>query len=86
MSRVYTLSDHTDAVKAKLEKKEIPGLELVHKPKDNDGKDNFWPYGVTDGKSYGWFENGMILFWGANNETPILDALQGAGFNVTGEF
>ncbi len=83
MSRVYVMNAHTDDIKGKLERKEIAGLELQHKPTDQDGKPSFWPYGVTDGVSYGWFEENQILFWGSNNETPILAKLQTAGYHAT---
>lgn len=86
MSRVYVMSEHTDAIKTKLEAKEIPGLELRHKPIDQDGRDSYWPYGVTDGKSYGWFEGRQILFWGTNDETAILKALDQYGYRAVGRY
>jgi hypothetical protein len=82
MGRVYVMSDETDKIKAKLEKNEIEGLSLVHKPLDQDGKPSYWPYAVTDGTNYGFFEKKNILFWGQNDENHILLTLEKHGFRV----
>ncbi len=75
MSRVYVMSETNTRIKQAVEKTNGP-LSLFHRPLDEDGKVSLWPWAVTDGKNYGWFEGNMILFWGTNNELTILSELE----------
>jgi len=78
MSRVYVLDYEADKIINELKHGDFPGLKHVHQPEDphrEDGK-SLWPDGITDGKSTGWFEEpNMLLFWGKNDEGPILRLL-----------
>ena len=83
MGRIYRLSEDSAVVIDMLKQGQIPGLQHRHQPIDDMGngitKPSLWPDGVSDGKSAGWFEDDMVLFWGSNDETPILNALKKAG-------
>ncbi len=86
MSRVYIMNASDTKTKDRVLAKKEGKLSVVHRPIDSDGKDSLWPYGITDGKNYGWFEKDMILFWGSNDETGILRELEALGVFVTDAF
>ncbi len=55
------------------------GLELVK----NTEPGSLWPYGIKDAKgNVGWFEENMIIFWGANDESGMLKTLSQEGYSV----
>ncbi|WP_297478341.1 hypothetical protein [Ferrovum sp.] len=82
MSRVYMLSDHSSIIIDELKDGQIAGLTHFYQPVSGDGKPNPWPDAVTDGASYGWFENDMILFWGNSNDKAILAKLRAKGIRA----
>lgn len=86
MSRVYVMNNSEEAMRAAIEMNPASGLEVKHKPFDESGKPSLWPYSVTDGKYYGFFEGAYILFWGANDERGILESLRKMGFRVMDSF
>lgn len=99
MSRVYNMSRTQREMETLVAEGEAPGLSLVFQPESSTGaydrdieRENgvkgisLWPVGVTDGTNYGWFEGCFILFWGRNNEMPILDAFSKARVNVRSSF
>lgn len=86
MSQVYVMSVPTDTIKTKLQAGELPGLSLLHKPMDGQGQPSLWPYAVSDGHNFGWFEGDFILFWGAADPTRILQTLNHSGIRIVDSF
>ncbi len=86
MSRVYVMNKPDTTIKERVLSSKQTKLSIFHRPIDVDGKASLWPYAVTDGKNYGWFEGSQILFWGSNSEIPILNELEKLGFYVTDAF
>lgn len=83
MSRIYEMSVDADQVIPALRDKRIEGLELVHQPKDEEGRTSLWPYGVKDQQgNLGWFEGYMVMFWGLNKETNIIKLFAKAGVDL----
>lgn len=82
MGIFYNMSKDTDVVVIMVQEEKIP--ELQYYANKESLTQDLWPHGVTDGKNYGWFEEGRIIhFWGRNNPTKILDALRRAGIRCT---
>lgn len=84
MSRLYCMDRDQAEVIAMLQRSEVPGLQHVHKPTEDDGTPAIWTDGVTDGENYGWFEDNLLEFFGQNNEDPILRKLAKHGVNIVG--
>lgn len=82
MGRIYEMNCHSKDVIQKLKEGKITGLTHIHNPEDKTGGSNLWPDGVTDGTNYGWFEENMILVWGTNNMTNIMEVLHNNGIDV----
>ena len=79
MSRTYVMDTSAVDVIEIIRAGKIPGLEHY----ESEEPDSLWTDGVTDGKdNYGWFEGVYLHFWGANNETEILDRLNQFGIMV----
>ena len=85
MGRIYAIGASEEEVVELLKADKIPGLKHYKVPPDklNDGEEAepIWQNGVTDGTNYGFLEHSMILFWGRNDEGPILLALAEAGID-----
>ena len=78
MGRIYSMNEEQAVVVKRLRANEIPGLTFI----ENREPTSLWPEGVTDGKSFGWFEGCLLLFWGTNDETGILNALKSVGIQT----
>ncbi len=85
MSRVYVL----DRGHESLIKSPPASLTIYQKPEAERNPD--WTHALTDGQNSGWLERlegniCHILFWGNNDEQPILNALMAGGVNVIDSF
>ena len=84
MSRLYFFKEAVDVVIHELKLRRVQGLAHEARPTDPDGQPSLWPNGVTDGNNFAWFEKpNMMLVWGGNDESKILERLRLAGFRVT---
>lgn len=80
MSRIYQAVNGREALQALAEGK-IPSLTRHVETSDTAAGKRLWVDAATDGKNYGWFEEDMLLFWGLNDEAPILAAFRHAGYH-----
>ena len=77
MSRIYQMNEMSEFVIGELKAGRIPGLTL-HVNESEHSKE-YWPFGVTDGANYMFFESNMLLAWGRNDERPIMNLLGRVG-------
>lgn len=80
MSTLYQISHERDKVIEWVKANPSLGIEVVHRPILDDGEQSQWPWGLTDGKSYVWFDSTWFLIkWGLNDPTNIFKALKQIG-------